>query len=162
VRRILEKLDSIINLLFRTIIVVLFVGMIVLILAQVYTRFFTTSSLTWSEELSRYALVYLVFLSAILLVRQKGHLRIENLINILPAPIAKTITVISVLLQILFFVIVIWGAARLFPTASMRVSPANAIPMPVVYLCVPLFCCFGILYTVRDLMEILLKKGGDR
>ena len=160
--KIFEKIDNVLISFFKVIIVILFIGMIVLILAQVYTRFFTTHSLTWSEELSRYALVYLVFLSAIILARQKGHLSIENLVNILPVPVARVVRVISILLQILFFVFVIWGAFRLFPIASMRVSPANSIPMTIIYFCVPLFCSLGILYAIRDLVRIFYGKGGDR
>ena len=158
-RNILEKLDQWLNTALKIIVVIIFACMVSLIIAQVYTRFFTTRSLTWSEELSRYFLAYLIFFSAILITRQKRHLRIDNVVNILPAVPAKVVNIIALLLQILFYFLVIWGAAKLFPTASMRLSPANSIPMNFVYFCVPVFCAFSILYTIRDIVEEFAGKG---
>ena len=161
-KELLEKLDRILYSLLRGVVISLFIAIVILILAQVYTRFFTVKSLTWSEELSRFCLVYLVFFSAVLVTRRKGHLWIENLVSSLPAAAAKVVTLVSVTLQILFFCLVIWGAAKFFPTASMRLSPANAIPMNVVYLCVPVSCVFCIFYSIRDIVEILAKGRGER
>ena len=104
----------------------------------------------------------MVFFAAVLVTRKKGHLWIDNLVNILPVSVAKTVKVISVLLQILFFLLVIWGTYKLYPTSSRNVSPANSIPMSVVYMCLPLSSALCILYSIRDLVEIFIERRGDR
>jgi len=155
---IIKKMDHIVYTIFRIVTVAFFIAMVLLVAAQVYTRFFTKNSLTWSEELSRYFMAYMIFLSVVLVAREKGHLCIDHLVAALPPVIAKIVITISLLLQILFFTIVIWGAFKLYPTAAVRVSPANAIPMPLVYFCVPLACGMMILYCIRDLAELYLAK----
>ena len=157
-KKLFEMLDKILYSFLKVIIVILFAVIVILILAQVYTRFFTTNSLTWSEELSRYALVYLVFFAAVLVTRQKGHLLIDNLVNVLPAAAARLVKAISSLLQIVFFILVIWGSFRFFPTAATRFSPALAIPMPMIYFCIPMFSVLCIFYNIRDIVELFTKK----
>ena len=157
-KKLLDTIDKIIFSIMKAVVFLLFVFIVVLILAQVYTRFLTTNSLTWSEELSRFALVFMVFFAAVLVTRQKGHLLINNLVSILPAPAAKVVLAISAILQIVFFILVIWGAHRFFPTAAMRVSPALSIPMPFLYICVPIFSVLCIFYNIRDLVEIFVNK----
>ena len=161
-KKLLKKIDEFIFMLLKIVIVSLFAFIVVLILAQVYTRFFTTNSLTWSEELSRFGLVFMVFFSAVLVTRQKGHLLIDNLVKVLPALAARIVMAISSILQIIFFVLVIWGAHRFFPTAAMRVSPALAIPMPFLYICVPIFSVLCIFYNIRDLVEVIIKKKEEQ
>ena len=155
---ILTKIDSILFTIIKAIVIVLYMAMVVLIAAQVYTRFLTTSSLTWSEELARFTLAYTVFLSAVLVTRIKGHICIDDAVRRLPESARRVVLCISSILQIIFFAIVLWGAFRMFPTAALRVSPALSIPMPVVYFCVPLSCLMMLVYNIRDLVELLAKK----
>lgn len=155
---ILNKMDKALHFILKTLVVVLFIAMVILIAAQVYTRFFTDSSLTWSEELARYTMVYMVFLAAVLVAREKGHICIDDVVRRLSVKGRTAVLCISSLLQILFFATVVWGAYRLFPTASLRVSPAIGIPIPYVYFCVPLSCVMMLVYTVRDLVHLFTRK----
>lgn len=154
----LNKLDKALYFILKTLVVVLFAAMVVLIAAQVYTRFFTSSSLTWSEELARYTMVYMVFLAAVIVARNKGHICIDDVARRLSEKGRTAVLCIASLLQIVFFAAVLWGAYRLYPTASLRVSPAIGIPIPVVYLCVPLSCAMMLAYAVRDLVQLFTKK----
>ena len=152
-----KMIDQVIYVVLRVIIILSFVTMVLLVGAQVYVRFFTTSSLTWSEELARYLMAYMIFFSAVLVAREKGHISIKDAVSKLPKVGAKIVSVISLVLQMVFFGIVIWGAWKLFPTAAMRGSPANGIPMHLVYLCVPISCGLMLLYCIRDLAGLFAK-----
>ncbi len=155
---VLNKLDKLLYFILKTLVVTLFIAMVVLIAAQVYTRFFTNNSLTWSEELARYTMVYMVFLSAVLVARQKGHICIDDVVRRLSLKGRTAVLCVSSLLQIVFFLTVVWGAYRLLPTASLRTSPAIGIPIPIVYFCVPLSCAMMLVYTVRDLVQLFTGK----
>lgn len=155
---ILDKVDRFLHSLLKTLVVASFIAMVILISAQVYTRFFTSSSLTWSEELARYSMAYMVFLSTVLVARKKGHICIDDVVRRLSEKNRKIVLCVSGLLQILFFAFVIWGAFRMFPTASLRVSPAMGIPMPIIYFCVPLACAMMLVYCIRDIVNMFTEK----
>ncbi len=158
--KILKYIDQIYGIILKALAVTLFLAMVVLVAAQVYTRFFTQNSLTWSEELSRYMMVYMVFISATLVARDKGHIRIENFVSKLKGTAHKSVVVLSILIQIAFLVIVLVGYVRFVPTAMMRISPTNHIPMAAVYFCVPLASGSILLYLIRDLVNAFTAKEG--
>lgn len=159
--KILKSIDKAYGIILKTLAVTLFLSMVALVACQVYTRFFTENSLTWSEELSRYMMVYMVFISATLVARDKGHIRIENFVGKLKGSVHKAVVILSILIQIAFLVIVVVGYIRFMPTAMMRLSPTNHIPMAAVYFCVPLASGSILLYLIRDLVQVFSAKEGE-
>ena len=155
--KILKTADRILEKILSWLAILPFAGMVVLVFAQVYTRFLTTSSLTWSEELSRYLMVYMVC-AAILVARDKTHIRIENVTERLTGTAAKVVAVVAGVIELAFLAIVVYGYIVFFPTAAMRASATNHIPMTLVYLCIPISCFFIAIYFVRDIVAALMKK----
>ncbi len=156
--KFIQTADSVLEKILNWLTVLPFMAMVVLVLCQVYTRFFTNNSLTWSEELSRYLMVYMVFFAAILVTREKRHIRIENLTGRLHGVPRKVVAVVAGLIQLAFLVIVIVGYFKFAPTAAMRTSATNHIPMTFVYMCVPISCFFMAVYFLRDIVKALLEK----
>ena len=60
--------------------------MVVLVFGNVVLRYGFNSGITISEELSRWLLVWLTFLGAIVAVREHAHLGVDSLVRMLPAP----------------------------------------------------------------------------
>ena len=156
--KLLKKADTVLGKVVNVIAITAFSMMVLLIIAQVYTRFFTSQSLTWSEELARYLFVYVIFFSAILVSRDKKHIAIDNLTLALHGVPLKIVLTVSKLIQIAFFVVVLIGAAKFMPTAMLRTGSTIRIPMTAVYICIPVSCAIMALYTLRDLIEALIKK----
>jgi len=64
--------------------------MVVLIFTNVVMRYGFGSGLAFSDEISRYCFVWLVFLGAIVALRQHAHLGMDSLVSRLP-PLGKKI-----------------------------------------------------------------------
>src|SRR5438874_6201478 len=64
--------------------------MVVLVFGNVVLRYGFNSGITVSEELSRWLLVWLTFLGAIVALRQHAHLGVDTLVRALP-PLGKKI-----------------------------------------------------------------------
>ena len=64
--------------------------MVVLVFGNVLLRYGFNSGITVSEELSRWLLVWLTFLGAIVALRQHAHLGVDTLVRMLP-PVGKRI-----------------------------------------------------------------------
>ncbi len=59
--------------------------MVVLVFGNVVLRYGFNSGITISEELSRWLLVWLTFLGAIVALREHAHLGVDSLVRMLPA-----------------------------------------------------------------------------
>ena len=59
-------------------------AMVVLVFGNVFLRYAFNSGITMSEELSRWLLVWLTFLGAIVALRQHAHIGVDTLVRMLP------------------------------------------------------------------------------
>lgn len=98
---------------------------------QVFSRYVMKSSLTWSEELTRYMFIWCGFLSIAYCARKKLALRVDMLLNALPKVLGKVFAVIALLIEGALFVHLFPFAYRIMDLAVVteRLSPAMQIPM---------------------------------
>lgn len=75
-------------------------AMVVLVFGNVMLRYLFNSGITQSEELSRWLLVWLTFLGAIIAVREHAHLGVDTLVRALPPIGRKLCFVTSYLLML--------------------------------------------------------------
>ena len=78
----------------KVIIVLCLATMVVLVFGNVFLRYGFNSGITISEELSRWLLVWLSFLGAIVALRQHAHLGVDTLVRVLP-PAGKRVCFIA-------------------------------------------------------------------
>lgn len=138
--KIYKHLDDHIETYFSAILVVFFS---ILMIIQVIMRYIFNSPLTWSEELSRYAFVWFVYTSASYAVRYQRHVKFSFLVNI-----AKKITPLAGMF-IQFIAFLFWIGFLIFLDIysvklvinqyhTQQLSPANQIPMYLIYIGLPL------------------------
>lgn len=146
------------------ILILSFMFLVVLVFTQVFFRYVISQSLGWSEELSRYMLIWIAWISACYIMRSGKHIRIETLKNKLPKPIQKWAEA---------FVLILWSIFALFLAiegwklvmgiqATGQVSPSLGIPMWLVYMALPIG---GLLMIIRIIQQFYWlftrrEKGG--
>lgn len=158
--QLIKSLGKWFNKIILALLFVSFLTMIVLVTAQVFSRFFLDYSMAWSEEISRYLLVWTIFFSTILVYEEHGHVWIANFVDALPRSPQKVVLLISYLIQFAFFLAVLWGSYIYLPTALLRTSPVNLLPMHLVYSCVPIAALCMEMFCIRDI--VLLFAGRDQ
>lgn len=114
----------------------------VLVLVQVVMRYVFENSLTWSEEISRYAFVWFVYVSASYAVRYQRHVKFNVLVDLSgkASPILeRLLRLLALLLWVTFLIVLFVLAVELVRNQirSGQVSPANQVPMWMVYLGLP-------------------------
>jgi TRAP-type C4-dicarboxylate transport system permease small subunit len=82
----------------------MFAFIVAIIAAQIFIRYIFGKPLTWAEELASLLLIYLTFLTADIVYREKGHISIDYFVNFL-SPKAKAVVAIGVYLLIAVFMI---------------------------------------------------------
>ncbi|MBP1935004.1 TRAP transporter small permease [Ammoniphilus resinae] len=134
--------------------------MMVLILAQVYFRFFTESSLTWSEELSRFLMIWMTFLGSAVALRRNEHIQIDNLLktNKLSNGARKGILILRGVLMIAFLVSMFYGTLTLMQITGFQKSPSMQISMTYVYAVIPISSLLMVIYAIRELVKSIRSR----
>lgn len=115
----------------------------------------------WTNELSRYAFIWAVFIGSVVLVKRQGHIAILFLESILPRKLAKVLHVIlQIALIVLFAVLIKYGfrlAAELWNVKTTTLE----LPTGLVYAILPVSCMLMIFYTLLHLWNSFRSGSGS-
>lgn len=133
---------------------ILFALMTIIVFAQVIFRYVFHNSLSWSEELARYMLVWIIFIGAGYVLGQGGHVNLDVLFTRFPEKARFILNKISAVLLLSFSFIMVRYGIELMTIGLNQKSSAMQIPMYLVYIAIPL----GGLITMFYCLYILLDK----
>lgn len=130
---------------------------------QVFSRFILSFSPSWSEELARYSMVYIIFLSSSVALRNQDLIAVEFLPENLPKIGRKLLKILINVIGIVFFIILLIKGVELIDKIGLQKSPAINIPMYVPYASIPIGSFFLILNAITVIIEQLrFLKGGEK
>ena len=116
---------------------VLLAAMTLLVGVQIAGRFVFEYSIFWSDEVSRFLLIWISFLGMSLGVRRGAHPGIDSLVRALPPRSARVVLTLALLFSLLFFaVMVVYGGILVLRTWAQW-SVALELRMGIPYLAVP-------------------------
>ena len=114
--------------------------------------------LSWSEELTRFLLVWATCVGAAIGVKEHIHIGIDVLVNLLPRVGKKIVAVVVQLILCCFDVFLLRAGAMLVQKTMNQPSPAMRLPMGYVYLAVPVLGGLGLFYSLREILRIIREK----
>ena len=118
--------------------------LVVVLAAQIFFRYFLQIGLSWSEEVSRFAFVWFVYISASLAAQRGSHIRVTLFARLLP-----------VSERIVFLIAdLIWIAFNAFVVAAGILLIQRTITYPVYS--TSLFLPLAYIYTVIPLAHALM------
>lgn len=137
------------------------VGMVGLVFGNVVLRYAFNSSITVSEELSRWLFVWITFLGAIIAMRERAHLGTDVVISRLP-PIGKKICFVLAHLIMLYICWLIFeGSLEQTRINSDVLAPSTQLPMSIVYFAGVFFSVSAALMLLLDLWLMLSHRLRD-
>lgn len=113
-------------------------GMLVVVLASVVSRFALASPLIWSDEATRFLLVWISFLGAGLATRDAKELAARELAMLLPPATLRIVELGIAIASLAFLVVFVIAGIRMLPVAHDNVSEILEVPYSVIYLAAPL------------------------
>ena len=130
---------------------------------QVILRYVFGNATSWSEEVGRYCLIWLIFIGTSFAVKNEAHIRIDAAIMIWPKKIRPVILEIGDGIWFLFNLLMIYVSAsytrEIFSMGS--IAPGLKIPLGLVYIAIPLgflLMCIRMVQLKYGKLKMLLEK----
>ena len=156
--KIIHDIDKVINKILRFIVIIMLSVMSVVVFAQVLFRI-VHLSIPWSEELSKYLLIWSTFLGAAICIRKGSLVGLEFLKNSMSEEkqkILQTILNLIVCAMLLFLINVgFWAVRRVW----FQITPVLKLSMGLMYAAIPIGSVFMLINQI--LATIYLWKGEE-
>lgn len=155
---LIHKVSDFIDRVCCNLIIIILALMVLLTSMQIVCRVFF-SALSWSEELTRYLLVYLTFLGAGSVYKKNGHISVLVMQDLLPPKLRKFASIFVNVLCGVFFGIATFYGFKYMGLQGSQLSAALRIPMKYIYMSIPIGCSIMILYVINNIIEIYAGEG---
>ena len=156
--KIIHDIDKVSNNILRFIVIIMLSVMSVVVFAQVLFRI-VHLSIPWSEELSKYLLIWSTFLGAAICIRKGSLVGLEFLKNSMSEEkqkILQTILNLIVCAMLLFLINVgFWAVRRVW----FQITPVLKLSMGLMYAAIPIGSVFMLINQI--LVTIYLWKGEE-
>lgn len=127
----------------------------VLVPIEVFLRYLFGKSLYVTEELTRYLMVWVVFLASSLAIREEAHISIGILVNRFRGRARTWFNFVAHALLIFFLVFLMIEGIIILPFQIDQIIPSLEIPIFWFYLAIPVGCGLMILNLLPKVWENL-------
>ena len=154
--KLVYGVDKIINQILKAVVVLMLGVMSIVVFAQVVLRI-VHLSIPWSEELSKYLLIWSTFLGSALCIRRKSLVGLEFFLNSMTKrnqKILQTVLNLIVCAMLLFLIRVGFWAVR---QVWFQITPVLKQSMGLMYAAIPVGSVFMLINEI--IVTIYLWKG---
>jgi TRAP-type C4-dicarboxylate transport system permease small subunit len=138
--------------------IIFYAIIIIFAIIQVLFRYVIGLSLPWSEELCRYAFIWLVFIGMVIAIRRGEHATIQLFISHLSDNCKRVFYIVTWLLVLVFAVVTGIYGFKMVQLAAIQKSSALGIPMSLVYLALPVGCLMTLVEIPVQIYKIMVAQ----
>lgn len=132
-------------------------GMVFFTSIQIIARVFF-KALSWSEEVTRYLLVWSTFIGAGCVYKRGGHINVTFIQDLFKGSSKKFVQMFVHLLCAAFFAIAVYFGIKYMGRQGSQLSAALRIPMNLMYMAIPIGCAIMLLHSINALFEVFSKE----
>lgn len=133
--------------------VAMMIAIAVLTFYQVIMRYGFNKSSSWSEEAIRFTFIWCSFLGVAMGVREKSHIGISIIVDLLNPKMKKIAEVVGhIAIMVFSSYLIFYGWNVVLATSAQR-SPALGVPMSWIYLSVPVMACLIFIYSFIEVFS---------
>ena len=127
---------------------------------QIVARYLLfNASTAWAEELARYAMVWIVFLGAVIATSRCAHTRIEFFVRLFSPRLQVCAEVMVNALCMTFLLVVAYHSQPLLEVSLLMLAPALQVPMAAVYSSVPVCSILMTIYLAWNTVMLFLRPA---
>jgi C4-dicarboxylate transporter DctQ subunit len=133
--------------------------LVTIVTTEVVLRYGFKQSLIFTEELSRYLMVWIVFLGSALAVRDGAHIRINFLIKRFNQRNQKWLRLLAHILTLVFLMFVAIEGIKILPRQLYQMCITINISIFYFYLAIPVGSILMIIFLLPTFKDILKEKN---
>ncbi|MFQ3621229.1 MAG: TRAP transporter small permease [Spirochaetales bacterium] len=161
------KIQHLLELAINIMIGLMLAGMVIVVFGNVIFRYFLNMALAWSEEVSRFMLIWLAFMGAVIAYIRNEHLGLDILLRVLPPLGARIVAIVADSLVVTALVIMTRGGIAMTADSFASGWVASSLPIPYgyVYMAAPIATGLMLLESVIKLLTdirklVMVVRGG--
>lgn len=135
----------------------------IVMMMQIFCRKVLNDSLTWSDEMGGYLLVWIALFGAVTALFEKKHLAIDSLIDRMPKKVQNVMRIVIDVLIIIFLIIVFYFSIPLMTKLTGMTAISLPIPQTFIYSPLVITTLFSTVILINDMIkdiQNLKVKGG--
>ena len=136
---------------------VFFCIMLACVFLQVFTRLILNDPLSFTEEVSRFAYVWITFLGISFSMRNRDHIRIEAFTKRLKPQIKMVLEILIDFLTICIMGYLFIESIQFVSFTAINKAPALNVSMMIVNICLPIGTCLSVVRGVQIIIEDIKK-----
>lgn len=128
-----------------------------LVFGNVVSRYGFNYTPIWSEELSRFLVVWSIFIGVAIGVRKNQHIGVDALIRFLPHKLLLASEVLLNLIGVVVIGILVFNSFEFIQHTREfeQLSPAMRIPMYIPYIAMPVGLTLSIIHFIHNIVKLL-------
>lgn len=146
-----DKLNSISIIL----VVALMLSMTIIVLAQVFSRYILKNSITWSEEIARWLMIWICFLGSGIAVKYSQHIGLSFIVDRLNKKVQNIFSLLTNTGILIFLYFCILKSFTLTQFVINQKTAAAQISMAWPYSSVPIGCMIMLVHIIVIIFENL-------
>jgi len=131
----------------------------ILVFSNVVLRYFFNYSITWTEEISRFLFIWVIFLGAVGALRENNHLGFTSLVEKAKRVPKLIMYCTSELLMLGCMILLMLGTVRMSLLSTKTYAPATGMPLSVMYAVGVISSVAMGLIVLGNIFKALFVKG---
>lgn len=156
---VMGKTLRILTGLMNALIMVILAALVLIIFSNVVLRYFFNSGLTWTVEVTGLLFVWLIFLGAVMAMRDYGHLGVDLLVAQLPRIGQKILFTLTYGVIVVLCALFADGLIAQMQINGMVTGSATPIPVNIMYLAGLVAAILLALIAVVQIIQFVLLDG---
>ena len=153
---LLERVNDHLLLICKYILIAIVAILAVILIAAVFYRYALNNAIAWSEEGSKYLMVWLTFLGAPIALRHAAHINIDLLVKLFPPRGRQAFYFVINLIIIATMGILLWKGWAFAELGARQVASSFNFSMVWMYVAVPIGSALTCLVAIELALKALL------
>lgn len=162
-RQDLNDIADMLDKLVKALCAILLTAMVIVVTLQIFSRYIMPKPLPWTEEVSRFCMVWLAFLGSSCLVRTWENTAVTFFLDKFSPGVRYGIELAIKIVMLLFVVWLVWLGVTELPRISLNEkSPALMMSMFIPKSSIVFGCIFIAVQIVLSILDTVLKRKEER
>ncbi len=142
----------------ESVMIIALIVMVLVMFMQVVLRYVFATGFAWTEELSRFLMVYMIFIGGAVLAAQDGHISVTILDEVLKGVPRKILKLVQYLLCLLYSGIMAKIGYSTLAIVGRQKSPNMQITMDWIYAIVPVSMALVVFYLLMKIALLFTRS----